>query len=275
MFHHDQNYRNLERLAQRTRDSSAPSDWSGLSNESVCVNLAAESLTNREGKAPRLSPTLTSPLELPSDVLRGIQKLISPAGHRPEGISVFPTSRPLSSAEFADLKDYTHLSYEHDGIVDLARVEKIFPNQKLYHATNGLSYALNRQLGWLAPDDVAFVAQEICGIKDYLEIDPGFFMGTDPRWVAGYAIPWPLGRPNDILNVLRIPTDNPAIQRLSNIGLLREIDPTAYRQQLPSTDCFVIRQTDINRRDPVFELIAPIAPTESRIRAVLDWNSAP
>ncbi len=244
-----------------------------LSDSALLERLQAAQLSDRSGREPRISLGMTSELVLPRDVRDAIAELIGPRGYRSSGILTLPIDRPLTEQQFSEVKDYFNLSYEDTGIVDLDRVEKIFPNERFYHTTSGLTYAIQREFGWLSPEDVAFVATEICKMRDFLEIDPGFFVGTDPTWVAGYSIPAPDNRPSDILSLLKVPVEHPEIRRLMKTSVFLEVDLSTYRDQLPSTDCFVVRQTDINRASPVFEVIAPIAPRERTIRATFDWNT--
>ena len=269
----DQNYRAIERTARALQQTDA--DTGELSDETLLKKLHAAELSNRSGFQPNITLGVTPELMLPGEIRDKIAELIGPQGYRSAGIAALPIDRPLTEGEFAEVKDYFHLSYEDDGVVDLDRVEKIFPGQRYYHSTSGLTYAIQREFGWLSPEDLAFVATELCGIRDYLEIDPGFFVGTDPTWVAGYGIPAPASRPSALLSILKIPLDDPEIRRLMKTALLLEVDIATFRTQLPSTDCFVVRQSDINRTQPVFEVIAPVAPMASKIRAVLDWNGDP
>ncbi|MFM1846823.1 MAG: hypothetical protein RL417_297 [Pseudomonadota bacterium] len=266
----DKNYRALERLAAATRETS---DLKGVATDAaIQAALLEADLTGKAGRRPAISIGEAHELTLPSHVRESVKELLSPHGYRPEGVLTLPTDRPLQEREFQELKDYFALSYEHPGVVDLERVERIFPNQRFYHATNALSFALHREIGWLSPEDIACVAQDICGLKDYLEIDPGFFVGNDLSWVAGYALPWADDRPSDLLKVLKIDTKDPTVRRLMNTGLLLEIDLADFRKQLPDTGSFVVRQGDINRERTVFEVIAPIAPMKIEVRATIDFN---
>jgi hypothetical protein len=266
----EQNYRSIERMARLTREGGE--DPSQGDEESILSAVKRAALVGGKGHSPEITLGPTADLILPEDILAPLRELLSSRGYRPEGITALPLDRRLTAQEYGEIRTYFDLSYERSGVVDLERIKRIFPDQKLYHATNGLSYALQRQVGWLSPEDIAFVAQEICQLPDFLEIDPGFFMGSELSWVAGYAQPWPKNRPNDLLAVLKIDTTDPRVRKLMNTGILLEVDIESYREQLPDTQSFVVRHTDINRTPPVFEVIAPIAPREHKIRAVLDFN---
>lgn len=267
----DQSYRAIERTARTVRETHP--EHGELSDGALLERLHAAHLTDRSGREPRISLGLNSELALPPDVRDAIAELIGPRGYRSTGITALPIDRPLTERQFSEVKDYFNLSYENTGVVELARVEKIFPGHRFYHTTSGLTHAIQKEFGWFSPEDVAFVATDICKMRDFLEIDPGFFVGTDPTWVAGYSIPAPDNRPSDLLSVLKVPLEHPEIRRLMKTSVFLEVDLSTYRDQLPSTDCFVVRQTDINRASPVFEVIAPIAPMASSVRATFDWNT--
>lgn len=192
---------------------------------------------------------------------------------RPEGMACYTTRGRLSPKELELLQGFFEEDYRYDDRVSLERlifrVRREGGDPHLYHMTNALSYTFSREVGWIDPEDLSWLAEDQIGIDEWVTGDIGCFSGleaiTAARYTAGALHGGCQGHGPEIFSALGVPINEPPIRDLMDTALLLEFDPRVYEQQLPDNRArvFVMREHDINEVGTLnLEVAAPILPTD-------------
>lgn len=190
----------------------------------------------------------TERLGFPQSQIASVQAHIHGRAIREGGIRVYNTREVLAAADASQLLQTFQEGFpdneastvdsattrlrrtlQADGIVEGAREPKI------YHVSNGLSYAFARTFGWIDPVGLSWLCADHLAISEYEERDTfGIFHALNPLALAGYESfdGSFYGHGQRILGGLGIDVKDPDVMRLLGMSVLLEIDPSVFTRQL-------------------------------------------